>query len=257
MPNPAQAACAKAQHVHLSWSTKRRKRRNQSTPQTCSLLFTKEQGASLSWKWSKNLMVKTKQNKETSPKCSRHWRLEGSENAKCPSFRALRSRFESWDLGYWWLLYAIVNSVAILSSSMSVALLNMQAGCSHGKSENWQWPPLPTLSHFSLLGKIGFGLYWFFSTTAYPRTHRLCSLHCLAADFNILPTQNIWLNLWLSNPLWPALQIWKLIVSQLTEVVVQKCTCKSKSHSISQCTHLSRNKKKYAKDAMKATSFHL
>ena len=200
---------------------------------------------------------KTKQNKETSPKCSRHWRLEGSENAKCPSFRALRSRFESWDLGYWWLLYAMVNSVAILSSSMSVALLNMQAGCSHGKSENWQWPPLPTLSHFSLLGKIGFGFYWFFSTTAYPRTHRLCSLHCLAADFNILPTQNIWLNLWLSSPLWPALQIWKLIVSQLTEVVVQKCTCKSKSHSISQCTHLSRNKKKYAKDAMKATSFHL
>ena len=164
---------------------------------------------------------------------------------KCqvPKFQSLA--FEVWILRLG-LLYRIVCYCELSSHTFhefDVALLNMQAGCSHGKSENWQWPPLPTLSQFSLLGKIGFGLYWFFSTTAYPRTHRLCSLHCLAADFNILPTQNIWLNLWLSSPLWPALQIWKLIVSQLTEVVVQKCTCKSKSHSISQCTHLSRNKK--------------
>ena len=52
-----------------------------------------------------------------------------------------------------------IDGYCMLLCSMSVALLNMQAGCSHGKSENWQWPPLPTLSHFSLLGKIGFGLY--------------------------------------------------------------------------------------------------
>ena len=102
VPNPAQVACAKAQHVHLSWSTKRRKRRNQSTSQTCSLLFTSlyqkaERVSFLKMIQKSNGQNMSKQNKETSPKCSRHWRLEGSENAKCPSFRALRYR-EVWIL---------------------------------------------------------------------------------------------------------------------------------------------------------------